>query len=327
MDKENQFTPHEEIRRKLEDFAEKREVEDARIFAEMKREVEDARILSRQHEEDIHQIMMFGRTIAEWNRPKKKELTSDSICLINRLKSFWKVIQELPSPTPVQLHRENTLNTFQEKGKFASENPGTGIASPLAPMMKVLPHLHFPEGTLLDYYQCGDDFGSQPEFYVRKENEQRLPDNSYRCNPDGVKTKIWNIFDVVTPEFTPEGIWELLLLDELGSQFGLYWHANYRKKTIIYDMDEFFSGKQCGNMSPIFFNAQSASDLDVEKLYSWDITPKVELNSDKAFAEYCIFSPFSGFFKVKCEIQFTPNLRRLKPVILEHEPYHCGIRF
>jgi hypothetical protein len=190
-------------------------------------------------------------------------------------------------------------------------------------MMEVLPHLHFPEGTILDYYQCGTELGSYPKFYVRKEEEPRFPDNATAFSD----ARPAEVLDTVAPEFSQEGVWELLLLEELGAQFGLRWHANYIMRKIIYNMEEFFSGKYFGKDNDCFFSPERLSGSDKTELLSWDVEPKVELTNGRAVVKYCIFAPFRGFFQVRRAVEFDPKLSIEKPQILEKVSYNCGILF
>ena len=261
-------------------------------------------------------------------KEKKSELTDGSSRLVERLGLFWNVIREL---TRSINDRVEGFSIYQESEKelalrLAARAAKIRIDSPLLPLMNVLPHLHFPEGTLLDYYQYGSSLGSEPELYVRKENERRLPNNSEPFSRDP-NPNVLRVLDAVRPEFTPEGVWELLLLMEFGSQFNLVWHAAYGTARIICDMEEFFSGRYFGERNQCRFDVSRLSDDERSELLSWDVVPKVKLKDGKAIVNYCVFSPFFGFIKCRRTILFTPELRLQKPVKMKKIPYSCGITF
>ena len=241
----------------------------------------------------------------QYRRRMSVRQSDTSEYFIWKLKEFWKVIQDLK-------HGTSTLR----------------CANPLFPMMKVLPHLHFPEGSILDCYQVEYPLGlgAEPVLYVRKENEQSFSGNGER-DSDNPAPNLLNDLSIVSPEFTQEGVWELILLIELGTQFNLVWHANYNLRRIICNMKEFFEGWYCGTYDDCYFKADRLTDYEKTRLLSWDIAPKVKLEDSYAIAEYCLFSPFSGFFTVRREIQFEPELHLSKPLITERLFYDCGIKF
>lgn len=252
---------------------------------------------------------MDEKTLKILEKQRREKLSgikeiNESEYLIYRLEEFWKILQELKRGTSKVRHN-----------------------SPLFPIMNVLPHLHFPEGTVLDCYMQSDPLGlgSELVLYVRKGDEPRLPDRYSSISDSAEKNP--DIFKTVTPEFSPKGVWELILLAELGTQFNLVWHANYNLRRIICNMEEFFSGWYCGCYDDCCFKVDQLSEQEKSKLLSWDIEPKVKMLQDRALAKYCIFSPFSGFFKVEREISFKPELQLSKPRIMRVNFYDCGIKF
>ena len=63
------------------------------------------------------------------------------------------------------------------------------------------------------------------------------------------------------------------------------------------------------------------------RLLSWDVVPKIQIHPEYAVAEYCIFSPFSGFFKVQRKIQFVPQITISEPRIIQRVLYNSQIVF
>jgi hypothetical protein len=192
--------------------------------------------------------------------------------------------------------------------------------------MAALPHLHFLDKTLLDYYQSGTRHGSYPALYVRKETEPRLPNNPEICLGDSMPA-VTGVLEAVQPEFTSDGVWELILLMELGDQFNLVWHAGYSELRIICDMAEFFAGRYFGDEDTCYFEVNKLSEDEKQELLSWNIVPKVKLKNDYALVDYCVFSPFGGFFKVQRKVLFKPQLRLTKPIKKKEISYNCGIHF
>ncbi len=252
------------------------------------------------------------------------EITNDggSDVLIKRLEVFWKCVQHL---------------------RHESEDQSGKQSSPLVPMMEALPHLHFPEGTLLDYYQYGSQgYGSHPDFYVRKATDARIPHYSKEVPADDPNSDVVGVLDAVSPDLSPEGIWELILLMAFGPQFGLVWHANYCQRVVVYDMQDFLSDKYFGKR---ISNMLYGFPPIIPELLSWQTAPKVTMQENSALVEYCMFSPFGGFAMIQRTVTFErepvpnaklarlsslPRFRRPKlqqPVEVKKFEYNCGIFF
>ena len=131
----------------------------------------------------------------------------------------------------------------------------------------------------------------------------------------------------IQADCTPEGAWELVLLIELGQQFNLVRHAGYNEFRIIYDMEEFFSGKYFGKEDYDYFDVDELCDFDRKDLLSWNVTPKVTIEGDVAFVDYCSFSPFSAFYLVQARFQFKPELKELETIVKKKIKYNCGVIF
>ena len=237
--------------------------------------------------------------------------------LVERLKIFWKATKNLEKriASPSFLESEET---------FSRRN-----RSPLVSWFKSLPHLHLPDGMVPDYYHFGTHHGSAPVLYARKKSSPRVKDHfGYYLGDE--KPEGTMLMEAVVPDKTMEGIWELILLDEMGGQFGLYWHAGYDLSRILYDWGEFFKGKKYAGLPDdgeclLGDKGGTVTEEEHRELLSWNIAPYVTMKDDRAFAHYCVFTPFGGFFKVRRTVILSPELEIKKPVILKKVEYNCGI--
>ncbi len=141
--------------------------------------------------------------------------------------------------------------------------------------------------------------------------------------------KMKKLCSYIQADCTPEGAWELVLLIELGQQFNLVRHAGYNEFRIIYDMEEFFSGKYLGKegYDYDYFNVDRLSNDERKELLSWNVTPQVTIEGDVAFVDYCSFSPFSAFYRVQAGFQFKPELKQLETIVTKKIEYNCGVIF
>ena len=88
--------------------------------------------------------------------------------LIERLRIFWESI----------LFVQEKINSDRKsQGQDERETISNPLASPILPIMEAFPHLHFPQGAVLDYFRQGDSMGSEPTLYVRQQNEPRVRDD------------------------------------------------------------------------------------------------------------------------------------------------------
>ena len=244
-------------------------------------------------------------------------MAKDSETLVERLKTFWKATKGL--------NKKIDRPTFSEDVQASRRRKG----NPLVRWFNSLPHLHLPDGMIPDYYHSGTCHGSIPVLYARKKGSARLKDYcGYYL--DGQKTEGMPLMEAVIPEKSMEGIWELLLLDEMGGQFALHWHAGYNLLRILYDWSEFFTEKTYAGLPDdweCLFDDTSAAISEEERreLRSWDIAPYIKMKNDRAIAYYCVFTPFGGFFKVRRTVILSPELEIKKPVILKEVKYDCGV--
>ena len=249
---------------------------------------------------------------------------------IERLKVFWTVIRELEAKTDNEISEFDTMLApiRRYRWKLGNALRFWRHSSPLVPMMKALPHLHFPEGFLLDYYQVGSTTGSVPAFYVRKPKEPRLPNNPKECLGDSMPKVIY-LDEAVRPDHTPDGAWELVLLVELGHQFNLAWHAGTSIIFLLYNMEEFFAGRYMGREDVYLgdFSADQLPENERKELLSWDIAPKATLTEDGFLVDYCIFSPWHGFSKVQRRVRFTPETSLSECITTKKVYYNCKIIF
>ncbi len=256
-------------------------------------------------------------------------INEESNILIERLGVFWNVIMELENTTHNRIRCDNvSSSSFSSRlvrclWKFGRLWKSGKRESPLIPMMNALPHLHFPEDSVLDYYQAGCRMGSLPVLYVRKMEEARLPNNAEICLGASMP-EIKELCSYIQADCSPEGAWELVLLMELGQQFNLVWLADDKVHRIIYDMDEFLAGKYFGKEGKfIYINA--LSNDDIKELLSWDVAPKVTIEGNVALVDYCVFSLHHAFYLVQEKIQFRPELKRVETILKKRLLYDCWI--
>jgi hypothetical protein len=122
---------------------------------------------------------------------------------------------------------------------------------------------------------------------------------------------------------TEEGFFEYIVLQVLGGQFYLWWHANYNDTRIICDPNEIDDiVQEMGN----WISGELPLDI-VENARGLDYRPVIELKKDTVDVSIMIFTKWGGFkrltFTVNREYPHTiVNVQG--EVILEYE---CGVMF
>ena len=123
--------------------------------------------------------------------------------------------------------------------------------------------------------------------------------------------KMWQFIEV---PFTPEGLWQAFLLNEMWRMLPLHWHANYAKVTYILDMDDLKS------------HAWRDSSLSKRT----DLLPHVNLNPEDftATIHYTYWSEWQGLVATKLPVSMDNGVlkwgKREEEVLI---PYNCGIVF
>ena len=113
----------------------------------------------------------------------------------------------------------------------------------LEPILDVLTTINKRPGLVYEIYvPAAVGIGAQCICYARKEELPPLKefmDISYRNLPVEYPKGYWPLRKAVDWTFTPLGIWEWLLLDDLWRNLPLFWHANYCKEDYILDQETY----------------------------------------------------------------------------------------
>jgi hypothetical protein len=204
----------------------------------------------------------------------------------------------------------------------------------------VLSHLSMEPGYILDYLHFGDSFfGSRPIIYVRQtdqppfanyeEYDNATKDNLSADNVYGFVTLIMGgdktSFDnKIRLDGTSEGYFEYVVLNMIGGQFYLSWHALYDDSRIICDDNSLQKVLSEGDI----FNKNSPFPADVlNKTRYLKTDPTVTYIDDKVIVRLTYFTDWGGF--VRASFTITRNEPYQIIDIERHTivEYQCGIQF
>jgi hypothetical protein len=121
---------------------------------------------------------------------------------------------------------------------------------------------------------------------------------------------------------TPEGYVQMVVLDVMGAQFYLHWHAGYNDFQVICDGDMLdtllASNDEFG--IPISDDVQQQARL-------LDVTPTVKLDEDVAHVEFTGFTKWGGFYRATLTVS-RDSPREVYDGSAENViEYDCGVMF
>jgi hypothetical protein len=198
----------------------------------------------------------------------------------------------------------------------------------------VLPNLTMEDGYVLDYVYLYSGNGGKPFVYARQKAQESF--DSYEKYSENVKDSISTInpsiaFSSVmrgTPvvfvskikvDGTPEGFFEYIVLQMLGGQFYLWWHAGYYDVNIICD-----SSKLDDLAGPTISSSEIPMDI-LQKARQLDFQPVIEIIEQTVNVKIIVFTKWGGF------IRLTITINREYPhsiISIQQEQlveYYCGI--
>jgi hypothetical protein len=215
----------------------------------------------------------------------------------------------------------------------------TGTEFDVSEYFKALPNLSMEDGYTLDYVYLYEGSGGRPVLYVRADNQK--PYANYEEYAAGMLNKegIDKVHDIVTPlwnkqsgafedkvriDGTKEGFFEYVVLQVLGGQFYLFWHANINDRKIICEP----AGIDAMVAHVLSSEYQGGTPLDFEKkAKSLDSKPVIEFKDNTATISVLIFTDWGGFkrltYTMKQEYPHTIIDVQTKTLL----EYNCGIMF
>lgn len=181
----------------------------------------------------------------------------------------------------------------------------------------VLSHVAMKPGYVLDYVYQYDGMGGCPVLYGRKKG--RFPYLTYtqykRSHSNG-----WpDYLRYLETDVTAQGFFEFVVLDLMGGQFYLVWHAGYNDSMIVCDS----SGleKILAQLEPGLDNTDVNAVKDAARALELD--PLVEFATEEVTVRVIYFTKWEGFVQSTYTIsRDTPHTVSSREEILV--PYNCG---
>jgi hypothetical protein len=202
-----------------------------------------------------------------------------------------------------------------------------------------LKHLSIEDGYVLDYVYDFNGSGGSPVLYVRPAGAAPYSTydqfteaaNSY-TPPENDITAVWFVMGQKTGVYgnkikidgTREGYFEYTVLQLLGEQFYLFWHANYNDIHIVSDFVEMESLLKSLGETDFGLPVNESFKQAARKI---NLQPTVDINGDTVTVKLVTFTKWGGFYRLAFTISGKypylitglENKQLLK--------YDCGVMF
>jgi len=178
----------------------------------------------------------------------------------------------------------------------------------------VLTHLAPEDGYLMDYVYFAPGGDGFPQIYTRPESEPSF-ENYSEYQEYGIEDYLGHI----QTDGTAEGFFELAVLNILGEQFYLAWHAEYNDWDVIIRQEKMETIIEL--MDQKYIPLTKEQEKAALKL---DLASRVNFVGDKVQVRILVFTKWGGFY----ERLYTINQDFPHQFIFEDIeliPYNCGI--
>jgi hypothetical protein len=225
-------------------------------------------------------------------------------------------------------------------GTLASNSQKGGGEFDVMDYFPVLKHLSMEKDYLLDYVYVNDGSGGLPVLFTRA--KEQVPFSIFDeyaaasqnvTRPENDLSLIWlveekqngvfNYGNKIKVQDSNEGYFEYTILQIIGSQFYLYWHANYNDARIVCVPDE---------LEIVFKDIDNPKYAAVDGNFkasarALDLQPVIEVNGNSVVVKVVVFSKWGGFSRYIFTIdRAAPHsvTGYNKETLLE---YQCGLVF
>lgn len=214
-----------------------------------------------------------------------------------------------------------------------SEAVKTGEEFDANEIFSVLSHLSMEPGYVLDYVYCYDGLSGWSVLYARPQDQpaHRTCSSLFaEADSDGgeggeAASDPWRAYlNRVQVDGTAEGFFELAVLDVMGGQFYLYWHAGYNDTQVLCDQAALE-----GIVADFAEDGQSLAFTPEQRkaALALDARPRIEFGPDTVTVRVVTFSKWGGFEEsVYTVARAAPNriVGEERTILVD---YMCGIMF
>lgn len=184
----------------------------------------------------------------------------------------------------------------------------------------VLDHLAVQDGYIFDYVYMSDSLGGLPILYTLPEDHG--PVATLAEFDQLVEGEYPDYLAHIVADGTPESYLQLAVLDLIGAQFYLYWHANYNDAQVICDQAMLDALLEASD----WFGQTLTEEVKAEAR-ALDPVPTVTIAEDEAQVRLLMFTKWGGFYALTFTISHDANRTEVAREGENLVHYDCGIMF
>lgn len=248
-----------------------------------------------------------------------------------------------PTPTPglPKPNAQETVDAFaaltsgleippQFEFDWQGEAVRTGDEFDVNEYFSVLNHLSMEPGYVLDYVYYGELMGGKPYLYAREASSPRYSTAFEYYDAVGGSQSFYEFLgqleddylDHVQTDGTAEGFFQLTVLQTMGGQFYLFWHAEYDDATVVCNR----AGLEAVLAEANQFGSPVPAEVR-EEAQQLDLEPQVQFMDDSAIVRVVVFTKWGGFIEVRYTFSRSFPHRLLGMESETLVPYDCGVMF
>ena len=187
----------------------------------------------------------------------------------------------------------------------------------------VLDHLAVEDGYFLDYVYQYDFMGGYPVLYSLPDDQPPFETYAdYRASIPSSERTLPSYLDHIVIDDTPEGYLQMVVLDVMGAQFYLHWHAGYNDFQVICDGSTLATLLAADNG----FGSSIPDDVQ-QQARLLDVTPTVTLDEDAAHVEFTGFTKWGGFYRATLTLSRDYPREVYDGSAEKVVEYDCGVVF
>jgi hypothetical protein len=192
----------------------------------------------------------------------------------------------------------------------------------------VLDRLSMEPGYVLDYVYYEGGVGGEPVLYARMADQPAYRDYNELSKDRSIGSPLSEdeYLNHVRADESPESFFQLYVLQMLGGQFYLSWHANYDDYRIVCNSSE--AELYLPDVSSTS-GASSSTPISeaVAKAHRMDFNPVVEMNDSAVRVSAVAFTKWGGFIlkSITFKREFPHEVLNMDSNVLVR--YDCGINY
>jgi len=191
-------------------------------------------------------------------------------------------------------------------------------------LLTPLKHLELREGMTLDFVYWYDEMGGLPVLYAREEGDPPFESfSAYQADVAGDQSSK-NYLEFLEGDGSEEAYFQWVLMEMMGDQFYLYWHAGYNDAEIIASSERL--EEVVDELTDTTFGYPLSTSQKQQAL-KLDPAPVVEIKGDNVTVRVVWFTKWGCFFETTYTLTASAPNQVIDAQTQELVPYNCQVMF